>query len=284
MHRFCPQFVVGLMILAALVCMGAADPTNLPALGTREVLGNVNGLNLELKVQSPAEQTTELQVVCLFEYTEGDITTSPPALPKELNGLVHVDEALNGLITYLRQTGQFSGKSLETLLIDSPSNTLLAPKLLLIGLGNRNIFQADNMRFVGITGMREALRLGVRNYSHASDLKDAGIDSPTAQVAGLVIQGALEAYATQDFLKQKGASAPLTVTKVTLLSGPAFFEDSKTGIQTVLKAIQTNRPPSPAPQANQSSSTQVKRGCQTPSTSTCSQNIPNGRTQIDPSP
>lgn len=249
MHRFLSQFFMGALIPAAMLCMGATDTTTLPAVGTQATLGNVNGVDIGIIVQGPSAQETELQIACVFEYTEGDITTSPPALPKELNGLLHLDEALNGLITQLRQTGQFSGKSLETLLINSPPNTVKAPKVLLIGLGNRNIFQADNMRFVGVTGMREALRLGVSNYSHASDLKDAGIDSPTAQVAGLVVQGALEAYQTQAFLNQKGASAPLTVTKVILLSGPAYFEDSKTGIQKVLRAIQTNQPPS----------TQVKR-------------------------
>ena len=67
-------------------------------------------------MQSPSAQETPLQIVCLFEYTEGDIFNSPPALPKELNGMVHVDEALHGLITELRKTNKFEGKFLETLL------------------------------------------------------------------------------------------------------------------------------------------------------------------------
>ena len=82
--------------------------------------------------------------------------------------------------------------------------------------------------------MREALRLGVTSYAHASDLKDAGIDSPTADVAGYVVAGAADAYRTQMFLKQRSASEPLTVTKLTLLSGPSFFSDSKAGIKKVL--------------------------------------------------
>ena len=73
------------------------------------------------------------------------------------------------------------------------------------------------MRLVGVIGMREALRLGVAGYSHASDLKDAGISSPTADVAGYVIQGAIEAYRTQMYLKKQNASDALTVTKITLL-------------------------------------------------------------------
>ncbi len=221
-----------LALFFAVTSLQAADP----AVGTKELLGKVDGLEIEAIVQSPSAQETPLQIVCLFEYTEGDIFTSPPALPKALNGMVHVDEALQGLITDLRKSKQFEGKSLETLLLVPPANTIPAKKLLLIGLGDRNAFKAENMRMVGLIGMREALRLGVASYSHASDLKDAGISSPTAEVAGLVVKGALEAFRTQINLKNKKASEPLSVTRVTLLTGPAYFEDSKTGIKGVLAA------------------------------------------------
>lgn len=207
---------------------------SLPSVGTQENLGKLEGIDIVVLVQSPSAQATPLQIVCLFEYTEGDITISPPALPKELNGLLHVDESLNGLITDLRKSNKFEGHALETLLLSPPENTIPAKQLLLIGLGNRNTFKPEQMRMVGVIGMREALRLGVTSYSHASDLKDAGISSPTSDVAGYVIQGAIEAYRTQMYLRNQNASDALTVNKVTLLSGPSYFEDSKTGIKKVM--------------------------------------------------
>ena len=203
----------------------------LPAVGTKETVARVGGIEIEVIVQSPAAQVTPLQIVCLFEYTEGDIFSSPPALPKELNGMLHVDEALHGLITDLRKTNKFEGRALETLLISPPPKTIPAEKLLIIGLGNRNDFKPEIMRMVGVIGMREALRLGVSSYSHASDLKDAGISSPTAAVAGYVVEGAIIALRTQQYLKEKNASGALMVTKVSLLSGPAFFDDSIAGIK-----------------------------------------------------
>lgn len=207
------------------------------ALETKADLGKVAGaVDIELIVQSPAAQKTPLQIVCAFEYTKGDITTSPPALPKELNGMLHVDEALHGLITELRQSKKFGGNLLETLLIVPPANTIPAEKLLIIGLGNRKDFKPELMRLVGITGMREALKLGVSSYSHASDLKDAGLDSPTGEVGGYVVSGAAFAYQTQMYLYKRGASSPLTVNKVTLLAGPAFFEDTMTGIKKVISS------------------------------------------------
>ncbi len=228
-------------LFAAIVWMRCTleAVTPLPAVGSVANLGSVNGVEIEAVVQSPSAQETELQVVCLFEYTEGDIFNSPPALPKALNGMVHVDEALKGLITDLRKSNRFEGKLLETLLITPPSDSVAAKKLLLVGLGNRNDFKPEIMRLVGVTGMREALRLGVSNYAHASDLKDSGISSPTAEVAGNVVLGALEAYRTQSYLKGKQASDALTVTKITLLAGPAYFEDSQNGIKKVIKVIPT---------------------------------------------
>lgn len=221
-------------IFIILIPFFAFADQNLPEVGTKESLGKIEGVEIEVVVQSPSMQETPLQIVCVFEYTEGDIFKSPPALPKESNGLLHVDEALHGLITTIRKTNKFEGHLLETLLIVPPSETIPAKKLLIIGLGDRNNFKPEMMRMVGVTGMREALRLNVESYSHASDLKDAGISSPTADVAGYVIQGAMDAYQTQTFLKNQNASEPLTVTKVTLLSGQPFFEDSKSGINKVM--------------------------------------------------
>jgi len=224
------------LILAFLLLISAVElAKTLPAIGTKTLVGVVDGINIEAIVQSPSAQVTPLQIISLFEYTEGDIFLSPPALPKELNGLVHVDEALHGLITDLRKTNKFSGHFLETLLIIPPANTIPAKKLLLIGLGNRDDFKAENMRLVGVTGMREALRLGVTSYSHASDLKDAGVSSSTAEVAGYVVQGAIEAYHTQKYLQAQQASDQLTVNKVSLLTGAAFFKDSQEGIKKFLK-------------------------------------------------
>lgn len=236
-----PRFVFKAIILIVMFVMPlfamadiSTNSKNLPSLGSKELLGKVDGVDIEVIVQSPAGQETPLQIVCLFEYTEGDIFNSPPALPKELNGMLHVDESLHGLITELRKTNRFEGHALETLLISPPAYTIPAKKLLIIGLGNRNDFKPEMMRMIGVTGMREALRLGVSSYAHASDLKDAGISSPTSEVAGYVIQGAIQAYRTQRYLEKQGASNAVTVTKVTLLSGPAYFADSKAGIKKVM--------------------------------------------------
>jgi len=207
------------------------------AIGTAKVWGTVDGIAIEGVVQGPSAQKSDLQVACVFEYTEGDIFNSPPALPAALNGLVHLDHDTNGLLTEIRKSGKFLGHANETLLITPPKGTIGGKKLLLIGLGDRNKFRPDLMIGVGSVAMREALKLGVGNFAFASDLKDAGIDSPTALVAGNVVKGIFEAYRTQVWLKDKKMVNLKPVSKVILLAGPAFFTTAGEGIQEAIAAI-----------------------------------------------
>jgi hypothetical protein len=205
----------------------------LTAVGTTAILGKADGLLIEGKVQSPSGQDTPLQVICIFEYEEGDMT-SPSALPAAANGLLHVDQALNGLITELRKSGKFKGHRLETLLLTPPKGSMPAQQLLLIGLGNRKDFTPDVMTDIGRIGMREALRLGVSSYSHASDLKDGGVDSPTGTVAVNVVKGALDAYETEQYLLNKKLTTHKPLTKVTLLAGQPFFVPAGDAIKAYL--------------------------------------------------
>ena len=204
---------------------------------TSKIWGKVDGIAIEGMVQEPSTEIAPLQIACVFEYTEGDIFNSPPALPEAVNGMVHLDKSLNGIITELRKSGKFAGHSLETLLITPPSGTIGAKKLLLIGLGDRNKFTPELMQQVASVGMEEALRLGVTKYAFATDLKDAGIDSPTAEVAGYGVTGAINAYRTQVYLKDKKISAFKPIEKITLLAGPAFFTTAGEGITQAIAAF-----------------------------------------------
>lgn len=209
----------------------------LPAVGTSEIWGTIDGVKIEGMVQGPSTEKTALQIVCVFEYTEGDIFNSPPALPAAVNGLVHLDQALNGLLTDLRKSAKFTGQAFETLLLSPPAGSISARQLLLIGLGDRNKFTPDLMINIGSVAMREALKLGVTSYAFASDLKDAGIDSPTALVASNVVKGSFNAYRTQAYLKSKKMSDYKPLVKVTMLAGPAFFTTAGGGIKEAISTF-----------------------------------------------
>ena len=226
------------MILCSVFFTGAtvfAQTTT--AIGTSKVWGTIDGIAIEGVVQGPSAQVSDLQVACVFEYTEGDIFNSPPALPPALNGLVHLDQSMKGLLTEIRKQGRFLGRANETLLIAPQKGTIGARRLLLIGLGNKEKFTPELMIGIGSVAMREALKLGVSTFSFASDLKDAGINSPTALVAGNVVKGIFEAYRTQLWLKDKHLTHLKPISKVILLAGPAFFVTAGEGIQQAISTI-----------------------------------------------
>lgn len=232
--RICLFIVMLLSMVQLSVAQTSVQGTKV---NTSKIWGSVDGIAIEGMVQGPSTEITPLQIACVFEYTEGDIFNSPPALPEAVNGMVHLDKSLNGLITEIRKSGKFAGHSLETLLITPPAGIIGAKKLLLIGLGDRNKFTPELMKQVASVGMEEALRLGVNKYAFATDLKDAGIDSPTAEVAGYGVTGAVNAYRTQVFLKEKKMANFKPIEKITLLAGPAFFTTAGEGINQAIAAF-----------------------------------------------
>lgn len=152
--------------------------------------------------------------------------------------MLHLDKALNGKITEIRRTGQFSGKVLTTFLITPPNGVIKAKKLLLIGLGDRNKFKPDLMTSVGLVAARESMKLGAKEFGLSSDLKDAGIDSPTALVAENMVKGIIQAIQVENYLIANNLSHSKKLHKVYLLAGSAFFSIAGQGIQ---KAIDENK-------------------------------------------
>ncbi|RBL91996.1 M17 family peptidase N-terminal domain-containing protein [Chitinophaga flava] len=207
------------------------------AIGTSKTWGTVDGVKFTGLVYGPSSAVADLQVACVFEYTEDDIFKSPPALPAASNGLVHLDEALKGRLTELRKNREFDGHFLETFYLDLPKGTIPGKKLLLIGLGNRDNFNEDIMTAVGRIATREALKLGVGNFAFASDLKDAGIASGTALVAGNVVKGIVNEYKLQNLLKSRGLTKFKPLKEVYLLAGPAFFEVAGEGIKEAIASF-----------------------------------------------
>ncbi|MFZ4929522.1 M17 family peptidase N-terminal domain-containing protein [Chryseobacterium sp. Mn2064] len=231
------SIMVGLIFSAFTFAQTTTTSTaKTTAIGTSKNWGTVDGISMVGLVQGPSSADAHLQVACVFEYTDRDIFNAP-ALPANLNGLVHLDEALKGELTNIRKSGQFQGHSLETILITPPSGSMSAKKLLLIGLGDRNKFSPDLMTSVGEVAAREALRLGVTNFAFASDLKDAGIDSPTALVVGNVVRGIVHANRSENYLKEHQLSATKKIEKVYLLAGPAFFETAGGGISEAIAEV-----------------------------------------------
>ena len=228
--------VFAVLCLLTLFAVGPALPVNgqtpkadMPAVGTRSETFQVkNGPGVNVVVQSPPDMDAPLQIMCFFEYRDGESFTGAN---------VEADQKLHGLIQELRKSGKFTGRPLETLLITPPDNTIQARQLLLIGLGKPDDLSLDVMKSVGRVGMREALRLGVGRYSHASDLRDGGSEKfGVGEVARSVIEGALSAYTTEKELQGRGFTKSGRISNVTYLAGPKYFNETVQAVKTAVES------------------------------------------------
>jgi hypothetical protein len=185
-------------------------------------------LPIQVLAQSPAATHAELQVICLF--------TSTPV--NTLHGsLAELNEKLNGLLDRIRKPDLFRGELAETLLIRPPQDSLVAKRLLLIGLGDSQTFSPQRMQLVGRILYRESNNLGIAHPFFAPTILDGGVDKfTTGEVAEQVIIGFLNAAATQQLLPAANTAGPTQVAALTYLAGAKHVGDTQAGIQKAIAA------------------------------------------------
>jgi hypothetical protein len=180
---------------------------------------NFEGVQFSVVEQSPHLNSTPLQVFGVFEYKKGE----------DFSGAdVEMDELLHGVIQEIRKSFEhgFQARLGETLLLQ-PSDSKIVPKrVLVMGLGDSSKFKAEEMNQVGATGVREACRLGLTEFAHASDVQDGGVHTPAGPVAENVLNGMIQALRLQRFLAEKGMIEACPLKKITLLAGPKFFKET----------------------------------------------------------
>ena len=188
---------------------------------------------IQILQESPAETTTDLQVICLFR-------SSPVNM---LHGsLTEINEKMNGLIGRLWKPELFRGDLGETLLIAPPKDSLGAKKLLIIGLGDSQTFSPQRMRLVGEILYMEASRIGAAHPFFAPTILDGGVAKfTTGEIAEQVIAGFLRAAATHKILKDASASLGPGVTALTFLAGAKNVTSTRKGIEKAIVAA-TSKP------------------------------------------
>ena len=181
---------------------------------------------MQILAQSPAETTTDLQVICLFR--------SSPV--NTLHGsLIETNEKLKGLLDRVRKPDLFRGELGETLLIAPPKGSFGAKRLLIIGLGDSQTFSPQRMQLVGEILYTEASRLGVAHPFFAPTILDGGITTFTTQpIAEQVTLGFLRAAAIDKVLRAANASAGQTITTLTYLAGPKNVSNTREGIEKAI--------------------------------------------------
>ncbi|HEY1065916.1 MAG TPA: M17 family peptidase N-terminal domain-containing protein, partial [Pirellulales bacterium] len=144
---------------------------------------------------------------------------------------------LHGVIASLRNRGEFVGDELETFLLTSPPDTIKAKSLLLVGLGDEQNLSLELMERVGRVVQREASRLGAKRVAFAPLLRDQGNSKlAVGEVETAVVRGALLAYNTEQRLQAESFAQPYFLEEWIVEAGPAFFDETVTGVQQGIDA------------------------------------------------
>jgi hypothetical protein len=183
-------------------------------------------LRVAILAQSPAETTTDFQIICLFQSTPANT----------LHGsLIETNEKLHGLLDQIRKPRLFNGDLGETILLAPSAGTLNAKRLLIIGLGDSATFTPDRMYLVGKIAFREANRLNVDHPFFAPTILDGGVTGfSTDLVAEQVVRGFRDALATETLLESKHASPSTFVKDFTFLAGAKNVATTQKGIDRAL--------------------------------------------------
>ena len=221
-------FVIAIFLLLLPAAVRSADQT------VKEVvLDGPNDVAMKLRMEGPTTADVPLQVVCYFKYT--------PELAKRMTGApVELDKELGGVISALRQRGEFVGNTLETILIIPPSGSIKPKALLLVGLGDEAGLSLDRMEQVGTIALREAAHIGADRVAFAPLIRDQGNSAlDTGEIERAVTRGVLLAYDTEKRLQKDGFAKPFALHQWIAEAGPTYFDSTEAGLQKGIDEAKT---------------------------------------------
>jgi hypothetical protein len=206
-------------VAAALLAAGAraADPPD-------RSVDAPHGMRVTVKMIGPTAQATDLQVLCILEHD--------PAGDTYVEAMRDLDDRLGGLLSGLRDRGEFTGEAGETLLFTPPPGSIPAKRVLLIGVGKGATLTLDRLRLAGTIAAREALRIGAEHVSFAPALRDQGssrIDVADGDRA--VVEQVVLAYDTDKRMQAQRLAPAADLREFTIEAGPKFFDATAVAVR-----------------------------------------------------
>jgi hypothetical protein len=225
-HRLIP----GLALLLFAVPTRAADST-----APKQIVFDTQplGIKLSIKMIGPYTQAADLQIICLFKHKDSGDTYEGAA--KE------TDAHLGGLLSALRNRGEFVGELGETCLFTPASGSIPAKRFMVIGLGDEQALSLDSLRLVGRVAAREAVRLKARHVAWAPVIRDEG--NSTLEV-GLgdrtFVEQFLAAYDTEKRLQAQALTPKFNIEEVVIEAGPSYFDSAVKQVGEGIQSVGTD--------------------------------------------
>src|SRR6202789_789725 len=157
---------LGLVLACWVAIAGAGDPT-----AAKENVFETKplGIKVSIKMIGPYTQEADLQIICLFKHKASGDTYQGAA--------EETDEHLGGMLSALRNRGEFVGELGETFLFTPPNGSIPAKRFMIIGLGDEKALSLDSLRVVGRIAAREAVRLQAKHVAWAPVIRDEGVST-----------------------------------------------------------------------------------------------------------
>jgi hypothetical protein len=175
------------------------------------------GIKVSVKMVGPYMEDADLQIICLFKHK--------PTGDSYLGAAKDTDTHLGGLLSALRDRGEFVGELGETILFTPPKGSIPARRFMVIGLGDEKALSVDVLRLAGRIASREAVRLQAAHVAWAPVIRDQGnsvIDVGEGDRA--FVEELLSAYHTEKRLQAQGLAPEFNIQSLVIEAGPSYFD------------------------------------------------------------
>jgi hypothetical protein len=177
------------------------------------------GVKLSIKMIGPYTQEADLQIICLFKHKDSGDTY--------LGAAKETDAHLGGLLSALRNRGEFVGELGESILFTPITGSIPAKRFMVIGLGDEKDLSIDSLRVVGRVAAREAVRLKAKHVAWAPVIRDEGNSTIEVGLGDRTFaEEFLSAYDTEKRLQTQGLTPKFSIQEVVIEAGPSYFDSA----------------------------------------------------------
>lgn len=227
--------IIRTLSLALFLAVVAANAADSPTPKENVFAAKPLGIRVSIKMDGPYMEPADLQIICLLKHKQAGDTYQGAA--KE------TDEKLGGILSSLRNRGEFAGETGETFLFTPAEGSIPAKRFMVIGLGEEKDLSLDTLRVVGRIAAREAVRLKAKHVAWAPVIRDEGnttIDVGEGDRA--FVEEMLAAYDTEKRLQAQGLAPRFSIESFVIEAGPTFFDGAVKqvgqGIESITAELQ----------------------------------------------